>query len=259
MSRREPDFRSGPADGLGALLRARRFRRAGFRAGRNRRSLLLATGAPAAAAALGGALLAPVIGGADDGLGPQPAAAALASEAAQPSRLPPLVPVVERGGRPELAAHPRASGAARTRPAPPARILIPRAGVDAAVDGLDARRGGLQLPGTGRSGWWSGGPRPGEDGRSVIVGHLDSLKGPDIFSRVPYLSKGDAIAVRDRSGEYHHYAVVGVTRVQKAQFPTEDVYGPAQRPVLVLITCGGPYDKELGHYRDNVLVYARAV
>jgi sortase (surface protein transpeptidase) len=91
------------------------------------------------------------------------------------------------------------------------------------------------------------------------VGHLDSLKGADVFAHVPDLAAGDAIAVRDATGEYHHYAVVGVTRVEKAQFPTADVYGPAPRPVLVLITCGGPYDKALGHYRDNVLVYARAL
>ena len=158
-----------------------------------------------------------------------------------------------------LAAHPAAAGAAASRPAPPARISIPSAGVDAPVDGLRARPDGLQLPGLGRAGWWNGGPRPGEDGRSVIVGHLDSRDGPDVFARVPDLAKGDAIVVRDRSGEYHHYAVVGVTRVQKAQFPTDDVYGPAPRPVLVLVTCGGPYDRALGHYRDNVLVYARGV
>jgi sortase (surface protein transpeptidase) len=93
----------------------------------------------------------------------------------------------------------------------------------------------------------------------VIVGHLDSLDGPDVFAQVPNLAAGDAIVVRDRSGEYHRYSVVGLTRVEKANFPTADVYGPAPRPVLVLITCGGPYDQALGHYRDNVLVYARAL
>jgi hypothetical protein len=47
--------------------------------------------------------------------------------------------------------------------------------------------------------------------------------------------------------------------VEKAAFPTSEVYGPAPNPVLVLITCGGPYDAALGHYRDNVLVYARGL
>jgi hypothetical protein len=35
------------------------------------------------------------------------------------------------------------------------------------------------------------------------------------------------------------------------------VYGDADAPVLVLVTCGGDYDPERG-YSDNVLVYARA-
>jgi hypothetical protein len=36
------------------------------------------------------------------------------------------------------------------------------------------------------------------------------------------------------------------------------VYGSSSRPVLVLITCGGPYTEGSG-YRDNVIVYARSV
>jgi len=28
--------------------------------------------------------------------------------------------------------------------------------------------------------------------------------------------------------------------------------------VLRLITCGGGFDRSTGHYRDNVIVYARA-
>ena len=275
MSDREPDSRGGQSGVVWPLRRGRerevtlfdtdaggrvpRSRRIRERL-RGRRSLLTATCIPAVVAALAGALLAPVLDGSKERLGPDAAMAAdLAREAARPGSLPPLVPVVERGGRSQLAVHGGASAGTRTRPAPPARISIPSAGVDAPVDGLGARATGLQVPRLGRAGWWNGGPRPGEDGRAVIVGHLDSLHRPDVFARVPNLSRGDAIVVRDRAGDDHHYVVVGVTRVQKARFPTADVYGPAPRPVLVLITCGGPYDKAIGHYRDNVLVYARAV
>ncbi len=226
-----------------------------------RGSLLTATCVPALVAGVLGALLAPMFGGSDgQRLGPDTATAdVLARQAAQPGELRPLVPVVERGGRPRLAAHGAASGAARARPAPPDWISIPAAGVGAPVDSLQAGSTGLSVPGFGRTGWWNGGPRPGEDGRAVIIGHLDSHKGGDVFARVPALAKGDPIYVHDRAGEFHGYSVVGVTRVEKAAFPTKDVYGPATRPVLVLITCGGPYDAARGHYRDNVLVYARAI
>jgi LPXTG-site transpeptidase (sortase) family protein len=283
MTRRdpEPDFRSGPAREVGRLIRNRsrevtlfdsaaggaapeaggRRSRADRRGGR---SLAAATGGPALVAAILGMLLAPTFGSDDrGGIGPDSAAAGdLAREAALPlgqGELRPLLPVVERDGRPQLAAHDAPATTPALRPAPPAWISIPAAGVESAVDGLGASAKGLAVPELGRVGWWHGGPRPGEDGRAVIAGHLDSQHGPDVFARVPDLSKGDPIVVRDRAGRAHRYAVVGVTRVRKADFPTDDVYGAAKRPVLVLVTCGGPYDPSIGHYRDNVLVYARAV
>jgi sortase (surface protein transpeptidase) len=218
---------------------------------RERRSFAAAALVPALIGAIGGALLAPGFG-ADDGarLGPDSAAASsLASEAARPleqSDLPRLVPIADQGTE-------------SSRPAAPFWISIPDAGVESPVDALGRTRKGLAVPDLGRAGWWNGGPRPGEVGRSVIVGHLDARDGPDVFARVPKLDQGDAIVVRDQAGRSHSYAVVGVTRVRKARFPTDDVYGPSPRPVLVLVTCGGPYDSARGHYRDNVLVYARAL
>jgi LPXTG-site transpeptidase (sortase) family protein len=273
--RGRPDLRSGPAGDFGRVLwrRARGERvlfdssqggpiegwRPPERKPARRPSLLTATCVPALVAAVAGALAAPLFGGGDDGrTGPAGAAAAdLAREASRPGGLPQLAPVVDRGGEPQLASHATGSGAA-ARPSLPASIEIPDAGVDTPIDAVGATADGLVLPEFGRAGWWEGGPRPGEDGRAVILGHLDSKDGPDVFARVPYLAEGDEIVVRDGTGESHPYEVVGVTRVQKAEFPTDDVYGPATRPVLVLVTCGGPYDPALGHYRDNVLVYARA-
>jgi hypothetical protein len=223
---------------------------------RGRRSFAAAALVPALIGAVGGALLAPGFGG-DDGarLGPDSAAAsALARAAARPldqSDLPRLVPIADADAVPSVRAG--------SRPAPPFWISIPHAGIESPVDGLGTTRKGLAVPALGRAGWWNGGPRPGEAGRAVIVGHLDSRGGPDVFARVPKLAHGDAIVVRDRAGESHRYAVVGVARVRKSRFPTGDVYGPTARPVLVLVTCGGPWDSARGHYRDNVLVYARAV
>jgi hypothetical protein len=51
--------------------------------------------------------------------------------------------------------------------------------------------------------------------------------------------------------------VVGLAQVRKDRFPTSSVYGHADAPVLVLVTCGGPFRPGRG-YRDNVLLFARA-
>jgi sortase (surface protein transpeptidase) len=91
----------------------------------------------------------------------------------------------------------------------------------------------------------------------VVIGHFDMKDGPGVFEHVPSLDRGDRIDVVDDRGAVHGYRVVGLTRVRKSRFPTDAVYGHARHPVLVLVTCGGPFVAGRG-YRDNILVYARS-
>jgi len=172
---------------------------------------------------------------------------------AQPRSLNPVVPVAGRIGV-RVNRLQRLDGG--IRPAPPGRIRIPDADVDAAVEAVHARRDGIEVPPPGWAGWYAGGARPGEPGRAVMIGHFDTTDGPGVFEKVPTLDRGTEIEVVDNGGAIHRYRVVGVTRVEKSRFPTRAVYGPSRHPVLVLVTCGGPY--MAGHYRDNVLVYARS-
>jgi hypothetical protein len=74
---------------------------------------------------------------------------------------------------------------------------------------------------------------------------------------VPSIRPGTGIAVTDARGGVHRYTAVGGAEVRKDRFPARYVYGHSRSPVLVLITCGGPFRPGRG-YRDNVLLYARA-
>jgi len=130
--------------------------------------------------------------------------------------------------------------------------------VAARVESVAARRGVLRVPAVGVAGWYRGGPRPGEAGRAVVIGHLDTKTGPGLFARVARLAPGATVSITDARGDVWSYDVVGAAQVRKDDFPAEQVYGGSANPVLVLITCGGPFSKEEG-YRDNVLVYARPV
>ena len=88
--------------------------------------------------------------------------------------------------------------------------------------------------------------------RFVAAGlcHSDEhMRTGDMPGRYPIIGGHEGAGVIEDVGP-------GVTRVQKSRFPTHAVYGPSRHPVLVLVTCGGPY--MAGHYRDNVLVYARS-
>lgn len=172
----------------------------------------------------------------------------------QPRALHPVVPVEGRLGI-RVGKLERLAGG--IRPARPGRIRIPAAGVNAGVQAVRARRGGIEVPPEGYAGWYAGGARPGEPGRAVVIGHLDTSDGPGVFEQVPSLRRGAPIELIDYRGTVHRYRVVGATRVRKKRFPTNAVYGHARHPVLVLVTCGGPYVAGRG-YRDNVLVYARS-
>jgi sortase (surface protein transpeptidase) len=158
--------------------------------------------------------------------------------------------------RPARGGAPQADLGARVRPARPVRISIPGARVKSPVVPARVKRGAIEIPSVGKAGWYSGGPRPGEPGRAVIIGHLDRRHGPGLFARVPKLDRGAVVTVTDTRREVHRYRVVGAGQARKNRFPRDQVLGYSARPVLVLVTCGGPFRPGRG-YRDNVLVFAR--
>lgn len=171
----------------------------------------------------------------------------------------PLRPIVLRGGRGELGSGAAGPASSVDRPAEPAHLSIPELDVHADVQRVGSTPTGLEVPQVGRAGWFDEGPRPGEPGRAVVIGHLDSQNGPGLFALLPGVKPGTDVSVTDASGDVHRFEVIGKAQVPKANFPTGAVYGPSDRPVLVLITCGGTWNTTTAGYEDNVIVYARAV
>jgi hypothetical protein len=143
------------------------------------------------------------------------------------------------------------------RPAPPLGISIPAVQVQGPVDPIGSVGNELEIPPPGRAGWFKAGPRPGEPGRAVVVSHVDSQQGPELFFNLKSLHRGARILVEDRRGGIHRFRLMRRREVEKSRFTRDLVYGPSRRPTLVLITCGGPFTPGEG-YRDNVILYARA-
>jgi hypothetical protein len=146
------------------------------------------------------------------------------------------------------------------RAARPVRLEIPAIGVSARIVrlGLNPDRT-LEVPSDfADTGWWSGGPRPGEPGPAVIAGHVDSKTGPAVFFRIREVRRGDAIVVDRRDGSRARFTVLGSEQYPKARFATARVYGRTPGPTLRLITCSGTFDQATGHYLDNTVVYANA-
>jgi hypothetical protein len=155
-------------------------------------------------------------------------------------------------------AHHAPAPASGRRPGVPRRITITAAGSSGPVDRMGVSHGELRIPPPGRAGWFAGGPRPGEIGRAVIVSHVDSKEGPALFFSLLQQPRGSRITVRDSRGATRRFAVVRRRQIEKSHFPAGSVYGPSRRRMLVLVTCGGPFSQDTG-YRDNVILYARAV
>ncbi|WP_250563931.1 class F sortase [Sphaerisporangium fuscum] len=142
----------------------------------------------------------------------------------------------------------------------PKRVRIPGIGVDAALTSVGVEKNGeIEVPPLSRpqlAGWYELGPAPGEMGPAVILGHVNTKRGPAVFSRLRELKRGDKVTVVRADGSTAVFTVDGVEQASKSRFPTKRVYGYVDKPSLRLITCGGIFNSRAHSYTDNIIVYA---
>lgn len=106
------------------------------------------------------------------------------------------------------------------------------------------------------AGWYRHSPTPGEIGPTIIVGHVDSYRGPAVFWRLSQLRPSQLVNIKRADGQTITYQVTEVKQFDQNNFPTNDVYGNISHAGLRLITCGGVYDRATNHYTHNTVVYA---
>ncbi|MGH3097630.1 MAG: class F sortase [Streptosporangiales bacterium] len=146
----------------------------------------------------------------------------------------------------------------------PTKIAIPAIDVHAKIMKLGVKKNGsIEVPPfeqDSRAGWYKRSPTPGQIGPSVILGHVDSEKyGPAVFFKLGALKKGDRVRVKRADGSVAHFRIDRVVRFPKDEFPTAAVYGSIDHAGLRLITCGGQFNPNRGHYEDNIIAYASFV
>ena len=151
---------------------------------------------------------------------------------------------------------------AQSTPVPrPVSLTIPIIGVKTQLMTLGLAAGGaMQVPPLAEAavaGWYTGSPRPGAVGSAIIVGHIDTTGGPAVFYRLDELRPRDDVYVKRADGTTAEFRVTSVLEYLKDQFPTQKVYGPTPDAELRLITCGGVFDRSLGSYLSNVVIFAR--
>jgi hypothetical protein len=77
----------------------------------------------------------------------------------------------------------------------------------------------MQLPEPDQVGWYKLGPRPGDPGPAVLVGHIDDRTGPAVFYHLRQLRPGDEILVGRRDGTTSRFLVDGWSATPRAPCP----------------------------------------
>lgn len=149
------------------------------------------------------------------------------------------------------------------RPSQPVRITIPSIGVDASVHPVGlAADGSIAVPDVHRhheTGWYEGGPAPGQAGPAILVGHVDSRTGPSVFYDLRHVKPGSRVDVNLADGSLVSFEITSVEYFDKAKLPAERVYGDFSAPQLRLITCGGRWLGSDVGYSDNVIAFATLI
>jgi len=142
---------------------------------------------------------------------------------------------------------------------PPTALAIPALRVQATVVPVDSSGEILGVPADpAQVGWWTGSAPPGAaSGTVVIDGHIDSATtGPGAFYQLADLHIDDLLIITTTTGDRRNYAVTGRRTYLKANGLPPDLFATTGPPRLVLITCGGSFDRSTGSYSHNIVVFA---
>lgn len=144
----------------------------------------------------------------------------------------------------------------------PKRIIIPQLSVKGLIQlvGIDQYERIAVPSNIYIAGWYINSVRPGEKGLSIISGHRNGKANPGIFYNLEKLQKGDNIKVEFGDGSLREFLVIDVIQIETEQ--AQDIMYERLEGVdnqLVLVTCGGEYDKELKTYIERVIVRAKGV
>jgi sortase (surface protein transpeptidase) len=145
----------------------------------------------------------------------------------------------------------------------PVKIRIPSLNLTTAVvpSGVSAD-GQAEVPEDVMAvGWYRFGRAPSEaQGSTVLVAHRDGrVGGAGAFYNLGSLNVGDKVSIVDEDGVEWPYEVQSREAIDRSVLPTNELFTREGDPMLVLISCGGVYDRSKGGYLDNIVVTARPI
>ena len=161
--------------------------------------------------------------------------------------------------------------------APIERVLIPKYDVDAPVIilGLDEDNV-MEAPDEPCDvAWYDFTSYPGFGSNAVFSGHVDWFNlgtagckcedpngcggaGGAVFWDLKNMVLGDLVEVRLTDGTLYQYEVITKQQVSGSS-DFREIVSATEKEIVTLITCGGTFDQEDGHYRDRVIIQAERI
>lgn len=144
----------------------------------------------------------------------------------------------------------------------PKRITIPQLDIVGLIQlvGID-QYGRIAVPSNIHiAGWYINSVRPGEQGLSIVSGHRNGKSNPGVFYNLEKLKKDDLVTIEYGDGSLKEFHVIDITQIvtENAQDVMYERLEGVEKQ-LVLVTCGGEYDRELKTYIDRVIVRAKGI
>lgn len=142
----------------------------------------------------------------------------------------------------------------------PVRLIVPAININAGIQYLGVTNiGEMEVPNNVVDvGWFELGPRPGEQGSSVIAGHLNGPSGEvGVFADLSKLKKGDKLYIKNDNGT----SVTFVVREKRTYDPghAADVFNMSDTSHLNLITCDGDWNNDKKSYSKRLVVFTDIV
>lgn len=157
-------------------------------------------------------------------------------------------------------ARPAVLGEAEPTSVQPNRLVVADLGIDMPLVPLGVDEGGMMAlhPDPAVAAWYRYGPVPGDDaGASVVAAHVDSAElGIGPFAALSGARPGTVVTITDGAGGDHSYRIESVTSIPLEDLDLPSLFDRAGPHRLHVVTCGGPYLRELGGYQKNVVVVA---
>lgn len=139
----------------------------------------------------------------------------------------------------------------------PVGLSIPAMDLTAPVRAIGVEPDGqLEIPDETEVGWYRLGSSPGRPGATVLAAHVswNDTTGP--FFRLDELEPGALVDVVLADGTTRTYQVVERAQYPKLGLPAERIWTREGDETIVLITCGGDFNRSIRRYTDNIVVYA---